>query len=227
MINGDIITRLEIDVMQGNEILESFDLAHKYRLPSIVIHPSLSSDALVCRGRSKGNYKIITPVDWPKGEIFATEKFKGLSLDSLETDGFEIYISQKKSADDIKKEIMSCTEFVKKFLGEIFEIRFVVGSRTKEPDDLKNAFEAFRNVKNPTLVRDDIVLKTQNYKANADVHNEFKKSISEVISCPLKISGNIETIEMVQSCDFARRFGVSLQQAKSLIRDVNNLGNKS
>ena len=51
MINGDIITRLEIDVMQGNEILESFDLAHKYKLPSVIIHPSLSSDALVCRGR--------------------------------------------------------------------------------------------------------------------------------------------------------------------------------
>ena len=109
-------------------------------------------------------------------------------------------------------------------MGEIFEIRFVVGSRTKEPEDLKNAFEAFRNVKNPTFVRDDIVLKTQNYKANAEVHNEFKKSISEVIGCPLKISGNIETIEMVESCDFARRFGVSLQQAKSLIRDVNNIG---
>ena len=223
---ANILTRLEIDVMQGNEIIESFELAHKYRLPAVVIHPSLSSDALVCRGRSKGKYKIITPVDWPKGEAFATNKFKGLNLDSLETDGFEIFLSQKKSSDDLKKEISSCTEFIKRYMGELIEIRYVIGTRTKEPDSIKDAVEAFRNVKNPNMIRDDVNLKTQNYKANAELHNGFMDMVKEVISCPMKVSGNIENLTIIEACDSAKRFGVSLQQAKSIIRLVNNIEKK-
>ena len=223
MINGDIITKLEIDVLQGNEILEAFELAHKYRLPAVVIHPSLSSDALVCRGRSKGNYKIITPIDWPKGDLFATNKFKGLSLDSLETDGFEIYLSGNKSVDDTKKEIIACTDFIKKYMGELFEIRFVVGTRSREAESLNNIYEAFRHVKNPNMVRDDIILKTQNYRANTEVHNQFLENFKNFISCPMKISGNIDDKKTILECTTAKRFGVNLQQAKSIIRNINNM----
>jgi hypothetical protein len=222
----DITTKLEIDVMQGNEILESFEMAHKYRMPAIVIHPSLSSDALVCRGRMKGNYKIITPVDWPKGEAFATEKFKGLSLDSLDTDGFEIFLSPKKNPDDIKKEISACTDFLKKFMGELFEIRFVVGTRTKDEALLKNIYEAFVHIKNPNMIRDDITLKTQNYKANPDIHNAFMDSVKVAISCPMKVSGNIDNLDIISKCPSSKRFGVSLQQAKSIIRLCNTTASK-
>jgi hypothetical protein len=72
MTNGELLTRIEIDVFQGNEILESFELAHKYRLPAVIVHPSLSSDALVCRGRSKGKYKIITRYVFPKSKVTYT-----------------------------------------------------------------------------------------------------------------------------------------------------------
>lgn len=225
-MSGDILTRLEIDVMQGNEILESFELAHKYRMPAVVIHPSLSSDALVCRGRSKGQYKIITPVDWPNGSQFSVDKFRGLSLDSLETDGFEIYISPNKSADDIKKEIMSCTDFIKKFLGELIEIRFVLGTRTKSDENMLNVYSALSNIKNPNMIRDDVTLKTQNYRANAETHNGFIEAVKTNISCPLKVSGNIENIDIIDNCPQAKRFGVSLQQAKTLVRSYNNMVNK-
>lgn len=223
MTNGELLTRIEIDVFQGNEILESFELAHKYRLPAIIVHPSLSSDALVCRGRSKGKYKIITPVDWPKGEVFSTDKFKGLSLDSLETDGFEIYISPKKQKGDIRKEINSCTEFLKKFIGELCEIRFVIGTRTKDEADLASAYEAFRDLKTPTLIRDDITLKTQNYKANPAIHSAFITNMSQFLKCPIKVSGNLDCIEDLLACEPAKRFGASLQQTKGIIRSINTV----
>lgn len=223
MTNGELLTRIEIDVLQGNEILESFELAHKYKFPAVVVHPSLSSDALVCRGRSKGNYKIITPVDWPKGETFATDKFKGMSLDSLETDGFEIYLSSKKSAGDIKKEIVACTEFLKKFIGELCEIRFVIGTRNKEEQDLTNAYEAFRDVKTPSMIRDDTTLKTQNYKANPAIHSTFIENLKQFIKCPTKVSGNLDSIDNLLACEAAKRFGTSLQQAKSIIRSINTV----
>jgi len=40
-----IVRKLEIDVMQSTELNEAMDIAHKYGLPAIVVHPDI---AVVC-----------------------------------------------------------------------------------------------------------------------------------------------------------------------------------
>ena len=92
-MNGAVISKLEIDVMNMNEVTEASQYALKYKLPAIVVHPGLSSEAIIARDRAGGKYNIITPIDWPKGEIFGMNKMRGLYTDNLEADGFEIMLT--------------------------------------------------------------------------------------------------------------------------------------
>ena len=60
-----MLNRLEIDVMQANELIEAARLTVKHRLPSMIVHPDLSSEAFIARGQMGGKLKIITPAKRP------------------------------------------------------------------------------------------------------------------------------------------------------------------
>lgn len=219
-MNGAIYSKLEIDIMQATELLEASQLAHKYKLPALVVHPGLASDAIVIKGRLKGAYKLITPVDWPKGETFGTTKFRGLSTDALEADGFEFMILASRSEADIAKEIKSLTEFVRNHLSQTAEIRFVM-TQTKTDEDVVKLGKAILLNPAPSMVRNDISLKTQVSKANPETHESFVSSLKSNVSVPVKISGNISTIRSTVGIN-AARFAVNLAQAKAIIKEFNN-----
>ena len=214
-----VFHRLEIDVMQANELVESVELALKYQMPAMVVHPGLSSDALRARGRVNGRFKIITPVDWPKGENFGIMKFRGLSLDAIETDGFEIMLTGNKDEGSTKGEVKALTEFVKKRLSEITEVRFVLGAFMRDEDNIDSLIRGLVGARTPAYVRIDSQLKLQVSKANTEVHNALVKRITDVVRVPVKVSGNITGVRTVTGVPDARRFAVSLLQAKAIIKE--------
>lgn len=219
-MNGAIYSKLEIDVMQASELLEASQLAHKYRLPALVVHPGLASDAIVFRGQMRGAYKLITPVDWPKGETFGTTKFRGLTTDALEADGFEFMIQVSRSEADIAKEIKSLTEFVRQHLSQTAEIRLVVSATRTEQDVIKIGKAILQNP-SPSMVRNDISLKTQVSKANTEIHEAFSNTLKSTVVVPVKISGNINGIRSTVGVN-ASRYAVNLAQAKNIIKEFNN-----
>lgn len=222
-MNGAAFSKLEIDVMQVNEIQESVHLAIKYKLPALVVHQSLSGDAIIARSRAGGKFKIITPVDWPKGEIFGDLKLRGLSFDSIETDGFEILLTAGKSETDSKNEAKVLTEFLKGRIGDQVEVRFVLGSSMRPYEHIETICKSLLGVRTPTLIRTDTQLKTQVTKANPDEHNKLIAMIGTHVNVPVKVSGNIGTLKSIVSCPNAAKFAVSLLQAKAIIKELQNI----
>tara|TARA_R110000751_G_scaffold288785_2_gene394903 strand:+ start:260 stop:976 length:717 start_codon:yes stop_codon:yes gene_type:complete len=223
-----MLHKLELDVMQSNELLEAARLTVKYNLPSMVVHPELSSEAYIARGQLKGNFKIITPVDWPKGTNNtnnAMDKMRGLSTDALEVEGFEIVISPNKSLKELIDEMQLLTQFIKEHLGEAnlgeLEVRFVISCFNRDEDHIKLAYEALKEIRKPDLIRNDSLLKLQVSKANIDNHNKFVEESYSHISCPVKISGNVNNYRVVTAVNEASRFAVNLTQAKNIIKEYN------
>jgi hypothetical protein len=220
-MNGDVVAKLEIDVMQANELLDANELALKYSLPALVVHPSLMSEALIIRGRFGGKYKLITAVDWPRGEVFGMAKMHGLSIDALEADGYEVILTPGKSTTDTKNEIGVITEFIKRRLAEISEVRFVFNNNGKDVESITAMAEALVGNRTPSLVRNDIAIKTQMTNTNIDAFKAFTDAVTSKISVPIKLSGNINGIKQAINIHWANRLAVNVTQAKSIIREFS------
>jgi hypothetical protein len=214
---------MEIDVLQITELFEASELSVRNGLPSIVVHPGLAGDALMNRARVKGRFKIIIPIDWPKGELVGISKFRGVSKEALEADGFEIAInSSGRTAAEISKDMDQTTTFIRSHLGEFVEVRFVVSAFTSEEADIKKTAEAMTSTRIPAMIRNDTILKIQHNKANPESHNSFTKIIKGTAPCPVKICGNINNLKTTAACVNVARFGVSLQQARSIIKEYQH-----
>lgn len=215
-----MLNKLEIDVTQANELQESVHLAVKHKMPALVVHPDLASEALMLRGRAGGRFKLITPVDWPKGNIFGMQKMRGLTTDALEVEGFEILLTGGMKTTETRNEAKVLTEFIKQHLSETTEVRFVLGAQMRDEEAVRSMCTALKGVRLPAFIRNDVQLKLQVSKANPDAHNDYMEMVSDVIRVPLKISGNINSIRAITSCSGAARFAVSLLQAKDIIKEL-------
>jgi len=218
-MSTNILQRLELDIMQANELLESIQVAIKYQIPAVVVHPSLAGDAINTRGRLRGRFKIITPVDWPKGDNFGTSKFRGLPADAMEADGFEICLTGDKSVGDTRNEAKAITEFIRAHLGELSDIRFVLGASMREPTNILQMCEGLQGVRTPTYIRTDTQLKLQVSKANIESHNTLINHILRIVQAPIKVSGNIAGVRAVTGVAHAQRFAVNLTQARLIVKE--------
>lgn len=214
-----IFNRLELDVMQANELQESVGLAYKHNFPAIVVHPGLASDALRARGAVRGKFKILTPVDWPKGDNYGTVKFRGLSIDAIEADGFEVMLTGGRSMIETRDEARTITEFIKKQLSDQTEVRFVLGAYMRDEENLAKLCEGLLHVRAPAMIRLDTPLKLQVSKANTEEHNRLISFIRNIIQLPIKVSGNVGGVRAVTGCANAARFAVNLLQARTIIKE--------
>lgn len=214
-----ILNKLEIDVMQSSELQEAAELAFKHRLAGLVVHPGLAHEAQVARGRTGGKFNLIIPVDWPKGEVSGTRKLRGLSADAFEAEGFEIMLTPSASQGEIQAEALEITRFFRSQLHELTEVRFVLGTSNRTPDQCASACRGLAAVPLPTLVRNDINTKLQVSRANPELHNGTVSDIHAIFKVPVKISGNINDMRTATACVNAARFGVSLLQAKTIIKE--------
>jgi len=214
-----IFNKLELDIMQANELSDGIELAIRHGFPAIVVHPGLSGDAIRIRGRLKGRFGIITPVDWPKGDNFGNIKLRGLSTDALEADGFEICLTGGKDEGATRNEAKAITEFLKRHIGELVEVRFVLGTSIRDMDNILTMCRGLIGVRTPSFIRTDTQLKLQVSKANSDIHNSTIAAIQQAIRAPIKVSGNIASVRSVTGVPNASRFAVSLTQARTIVKE--------
>ena len=221
-MSGSVSTKLEIDVMQVNELLEASELMSQHTLPAMVIHPGLAPDAYAARMRVRGRYKVIIPIDWPKGENFSNLKFRGLSKQALEADGFEIMVTPGKTLLDTKNEINVLTEFIRNFLGEYVEVRFVIGNTIKTDEEIDVICNALLGMRNPTLLRSDTILKVQQNVISSESHHAFVTKLRGFgLPTPIKISGNMNNLKSVAPAPAVFRYAVNVTQAKNIIREIS------
>lgn len=221
-----IFTKLELDVMQQSELIEGTQTAVKYNFPSVVVHQGLVDDATDARARIRGRFKIITAVDWPstnqrKHDAFGVSKFRGLSVAAVAADGFEVFLSGVKGSNETKNEVSEITKFVSDYIGELIEVRFVIGASIRDSATISAICDGLKEIKTKFMLRTDHQLKLQIGKANTDIHNNMIKRINNVVCVPIKVSGNINNMKAVTGCDGVERFAVNLAQAKTIISEFH------
>lgn len=221
-----IINRLEIDVMQANELVEASEITVKNKLPGMVVHQTLMGDAQVIRGRLRGQFKLIVPIDWPKGATFGMTKMRGLNTDSFEADGFEILLTPGKNTKDTRNEAKALIDFIRTHISDQVEIRFVLGTSNMDQNDIKQMCSGLLALPTPACIRTDTNLKLQMNKANPIVHNATIETIRGIIRTPIKISGNINDVKSATTCESATRFAVSMLQARTIIREFKQQPNE-
>jgi hypothetical protein len=233
-----LTTKLEIDVLQANEMQEAFKLASEHQMPAVVVHPNLTATAILMRGQRRGVFKIITPVDWPKGETYGLNKLRGMSQDNFASDGFEIMVSGGRSPQEAINEVRVITDFIRRHVSPTSqiapkkEIRFVLGCFMRDEAEVLAIAAAMRDIQAPAMVRIDHHLKVQTAKANAKTHCALMEKIRKECATPIKLCGNIDSIRIIASClgnmasgsaessVGADRFAVSLSQMRTIIQEL-------
>lgn len=208
------ISKLEIDVLQSNELKEASDIAFKYSLPAIVVHQDLINDAMIYRGRIQGKYKLILPIDWPKGEKYGNLKLRDIPIDTFEADGYEILITPNKAFDEIVNELNLVTLFFRQYFQPDIEIRFVLGCYSRKLEYVKSSCEALRKIPLPNMVRTDIPIKNN----RTDI-SEYLETIKSNISVPIKLSGNITDLKSTTTYKNISRIAANLTTTKALINE--------
>jgi len=216
-----LFNNIEIDVMQANELLDVIKLAVKYNIPAIIVHPELSGDALFLKSCWFGKFKILTPVDWPKGECYGDAKLRGLTISSLDCDGFEFLLTGDKSQADYKNEMLVLTNFVRDCISSTAEVRFVLGPHHSDKNVI-DICKAMKSIPSPNCLRTNHQLKLQISKANPDIHNETINKIKKIVDVPIKVSGNIKDVKSAMLCKDVAKYAVSLTQIRNMIKEVQN-----
>lgn len=221
MINA-ITTKIEIDAMQPADIDPAMQLAIAHAMPAIVVHPQLVNQAIAIRIRRRGQFKIIVPVDFPKGEVYGVLKVRGMTPEQMAVDGYEFILTGDRTESETRNEAKALTEFVRTHISPISEIRFVLGTLMHTPSNIEKMAKGMKDVPTPVLLRTDHHLKTQVTKANVEAHSTSIKLIQKHTSIPLKVSGNIDSVRTLAGCmeAGASRFAVSLQQAQTIDQEL-------
>lgn len=220
-------TKLELDVMQANELDQAVTLASQHKLPALVVHPQLATQAIVLRGKRGAKFKIITTIDWPKGEIFGMTKMRGVTSDMLNADGFEIMLTSGKNEAEIRNEAKMLSAFLRDHVSKFVEVRFVLGSLMRPQDEVIKMCSIMKEIPAPALIRTDHHTKAQATKASVKTHLALLAAIRAVSAHPIKLSGNIDSADIVTAClepeSFvgAAKLAVSLTQLQNIIRDLH------
>lgn len=216
---SNIMRLLEIDIMQSNEINEAYDLVTKHKMPAVVVHQDLINDAIVARSIKQGRFKILTPIDWPKGEKDGMAKMQSMKVEALNTDGYEILLSFDDHKDNIKREIQQLSNFIRNELSQLSEVRFVIDVFNRDIEYIKRVVEALKDCPKPSIIRNDHNTRIQQSKANVKTHMEMIEVLQKNSHLSIKISGNVQ-VKTITSCQRASRFAVNLRQAQGILKDV-------
>jgi len=221
MINA-ITTKIELDIMQAVEMDQAMQLAVIHHMPAVVVHQQLVVAAYALRIRRQGRFKIIVPIDWPRGDVYGMLKLRGMTADMMQADGYEILLTAGRTEAEIYNEAKVLTDFIRNQISPNAEVRFVLGCFTRSEDDIVRMARTMKSIPSPALLRTDHHLKMQVTKANVRTHTALLEKLRTETGAPIKLSGNIDSIRTIAGCVAAgaSRFAVNLSQAQTIVRDI-------
>lgn len=220
-----LTTKFEIDVLpNAHDLDKACLLAVSHVCPAIVVPPQLASQAILNRSRRNGQFKVILAIDWATGQSYGMLKMRGFTAEMIGVDGYEIMLTGNKYRAETKNEADSLTKFIKNYISELTEVRFVLGTTSRPADEIEQICGALNEVRAPALIRTDIITKGHVSKASVAVHKAELDLIRGVTSLPVKVSGNIESFKhadaLMEHPNKPDRFAVTAQQFISVITEM-------
>jgi len=217
--------KLEIDVTNSKQINEAAQIATEHFCAAVVVTPELVQDTLIARNMYRGKWKIISTVDTPKGLQFADNKFRGMPVQSLSADGYEILLTYGEK-NDIAREIKYLNQFYKGHFSPLTEFRYTLDFGTDKRDEkfVQNVCDIITKISMPSFLRNTHLCKVSATAGSKSSLEKQTKMISDKSVVPVKLSGNIDADNYTDIV--VPRFGVNLKQARSIIRKLKEANEK-
>ena len=214
--------KVEIDVLKRSDLDIATRFMIKHKCPTLVVAPELVQTATINRALGRGEYKIFTAVDWPKGNQFLSDKFRGMPSESVNVDGFEILLTAGRQTA-ISKEIKFLADFFRDYFPPTTELRFVLGwfAPGRNQEQFEHMLEACNKVVGPALIRTTHLTKLTSVDGSTDSHKAVVETISGIKRIPIKISGNIG-MQTRLGCKNAVKYACTLRQAMDLSKELSN-----
>ncbi len=220
------LAKLELDITSSADLVKGLELTHRYKMKAIIVHQDLIGEAILRRNRHGGQFKIIAPIDWPRGQSYGINKLIGTNVNTMGADGFEILLSNLHTPNDIYAEINDLSNFILNNISKFSEVRFVVESSIRTQEQIDRILDACKKIPRPTLIRSDHNTKIQQSKANTDTYIQFVRKVKSTVPASIvKLSGNasFKILEAISSFDTAGiRFAANIVQVDELIKEVHN-----
>jgi len=225
-----ITSKLEIEVggLNQRELVDAGMFASKNRCQALMVPPTAVQAAIVDKSTRDGQYRIVAAVDFPAGREFALDKLRDVPQDAFEADGFEIVLSANRGEANCKNEIRAITDLIKRY-NPLAEIRFVLGIFNRNDAEIKACCEEFK-FSRPALVRLEtslvivpaltaIVAAVERVRADAP-------NLVKVCGLPKDPREQCQKVMALLKIPGVTRIGVSLDQARSILRMAQEIQNQ-
>lgn len=209
------LSKLEIDVSRNDPLHAIVELAQKHRVPALVVPPDLVAVANISRGVGQSQCKVIAAVDWPRGEQYKQDKFRGLPIEALHCDGFEVLLTPRDTMQAVTDEVSYLAGFIHQQFGPLFEMRFVLDlDNSRQRAATVWVLDAFKKIQGPAYIRTTHLNKLPGQTKPAE-QVEF---IRKYTGTPIKFSGQVD-VELYKALP-VERFAATYQQAQLLIKEM-------
>lgn len=216
-----LTTRFELNLTPSVNPITAANWAQKHRCPVIVTPPEHVAPLMVNRATKNAQYQIIVTLDFPSGKSYAMDKLRNASGDFSACDGCDILLSGGKSQVETKNEIKALYEFLKTI--GMHEIRYVLGAYTRSRESIIDMLKGMKLYPG-RWIRLDQHLTLPNI--TIEHHKGMIGLIKEHIATPLKISGNVDLDVVKEFSGTKHRFDVSLDQATSIVKHLEDANSK-
>lgn len=221
----DFTTKLEINVfdrkIDPNHLVK---VASQARVAAVVVtQPELIPHLQFLRASSGGVFRTVLAVDFEnKGANFVIAKFTGLNPAWTQAEGFDIVLSPRANAMEIKNEISVLTSHLSKMC-PMAEVRYCVNMLSFDGKTVENmlTFINQQNSPRPALVRLDQALEM----GGRDIEEYALKCLQivrRITPIPLKASTNVTLAGMRKLKGQISRFDVTLKNAETIIAQLKN-----
>lgn len=153
MLEAVYWTTLVPDCFEMSKMAQLCELSVKKRLNRILIKPEHLETSMICRSRSQSKHAIHIVVNNPGQKIPGSSKFTGMPADCFDAEGFELSPIQTSEPSVMLKDLVECTDFLKRFLSTITPVGWDLRESKLKDNDLLKFFEMLSSSTKPSYIR--------------------------------------------------------------------------
>lgn len=214
------LNRLILVATKADELTSISKFARDNKCTTIFITPDIITEAVLARQMSGAAFDIIVMADFPRGQQYGMDKFKGMNAEFFTADGYDITLNTTRSYRDIPNEIRTVCSFVRDMINPVAKISLTLNRSSRQKDNeymhcvdacVKSRVNMLRIESNP---------KVQPILANLEMHKHTVDMIKKSHSIPLVVCGNVNYKIYDNLMSRSVKYAVSLDQAMRLIADI-------
>jgi hypothetical protein len=184
------LSTLCLIVTKTDELKSASEFMKEHRCSTLLITPEIINEAAMTRTMLQGGWKIYVMVDYPRGQRYGMDKFKGTVTEFFLSDGYDIILTCEGSTSNTIKEIRSVTSFIREMINPMADIIMTVNRSMRGDEEFGACIDACRETR-VNYIKTEAQPKIQPSSASLEVHKNTIESIRTRCQTPVIVCGNV------------------------------------